>query len=207
MSDPQPAEPALPSDSQLPSKVPGIAAVLVTQRAVHLVVAVAGDWEAARAETVAEAEQRCEAAQDFADSEAFRVRYSGRVGVVRLQTQHPPPEIVLQVLTERGVEIEVTSEPPQGDKTCALCQRSHLTEQLVAMTDEGWACPSCFRAWLLLQEDRKKPRGEKLLARLSSRLIYPLLGVVVALFVLGVLYELRRLNQAHHIIRQHLPTE
>jgi hypothetical protein len=29
----------------------------------------------------------------------------------------------------------------------------------------------------------------------------------VALFILGVLHELRRLNQASNIIRQHMPTQ
>ena len=99
------------------------------------------------------------------------------------------------------------SEAQSGDKTCALCQREKLTDNVVSMTDEGWACPSCFRAWLLHQEQAGKPRSKSRLSMLSSRLIFPLLLVVVALFVWGVLHELKRLNQAGNVIRQHLPTQ
>lgn len=198
---------AAKATGDLPAEVPGIVSVLLAPHAVHLVVAVDGDWEHSRIETVAEAEQRCEAAQAFADSEIFRTRYAGRIGVVRLLTKYPPPEIVHQVLTERGIEIEVASESGRGDLTCALCKRRQLVEQQISMTDEGWACPSCFRAWLAHQESARRPRGQSLLSKLSSKLIFPLLLVVIALFVMGVLYELRRLNQVNNVIRQHLPTE
>ena len=104
--------------------------VRVTAQAVHLVVSVDGDWDLARAETVAEAEQRCEAAQEFSESELFRNRYPGRVGVVRLVVKHAPPEIVREVLTERGVEIELVGESESGDKTCALCKREQLAENV-----------------------------------------------------------------------------
>ena len=193
--------------SQPPAEVPAIVSVRVTAQAVHLVVSVDGDWDLARSETVAEAEQRCESAQEFAESERFRNRYPGRVGVVRLVVKHAPPEIVREVLTERGVEIELLGESASGDKTCALCKREKLAENVVSMTDEGWACPSCFRAWLLHQEQAGKPRSKSRLSMLSSRLIFPLLLVVVALFVWGVLHELKRLNQAGNVIRQHLPTQ
>ena len=108
--------------------------------------------------------------------------------------------------SERGVEIEVTSASQQGDGRCSYCHRDKLSDQQVSMTDEGWACPSCFRAWLLRQQS-DKPRERSIVSKLSSRLIFPLLLVVVALFILGVLHELRRLNQASNIIRQHMPTQ
>ena len=190
-----------------PSDVKDIFALRVTAQAVHLVLSVSGDWESARADTVAETERLCDEAERFALSEAFAKRFPGRTGVLRLKTQHPPPEIVRQVLTERGVEMEVTSESSTGDKTCELCQRSKLSDQAVSMTDEGWACPCCFRAWLARQDAGRRPRAGTLLGKLSNRLIFPLLLIVVSLFVIGVLYELKRLNQASNVIRQHMPTE
>jgi len=206
MSEPQRVSDQEAVAEHPPSEVSAIDSMLRTRHAVHLVVSVNGDWDAARAETVAQAESRCESAQAFADGELFRARYPGRVGVVRLRTQHAPPDIVSQVLTERGVEIEVIDSSAQGDSRCSFCGRDKLQEQLVSMTDEGWACPSCFRAWLLRQQS-ERPRDKSVLSKLSSRLIFPLLLVVVALFVIGVLHELRRLNQASNIIRQHMPTQ
>ena len=50
----------------------------------------------------------------------FRTRYPGQVGVVRLLTKYAPPDIVSQVLTERGVEIEATSASQQGDGRCSI---------------------------------------------------------------------------------------
>lgn len=190
-----------------PSDVDGIAALRVTAQAVHLVLSVPGDWDTARAETVAETERLCDGAEQFAQSESFAKRFAGRTGVLRLRTLHPPPEIVRQVLTERGVEIEVQGEASQGDKCCELCKREQLGDQAVSMTDEGWACPCCFRAWLAHQDASRRPRAGNLLGKLSNKLIFPLLLIVVSLFVIGVLYELRRLNQANNIIRQHMPTE
>lgn len=207
MNDTQPkSEHEAPSTEPPPPDVPAIVSMLRTWHAVHLVVSVDGDWDGARAETVALAESHCDAAQAFADGDLFRTRFPGRVGVVRLLTTHAPPDIVSQVLTERGIEIEVRSAASQGDARCAFCGRDKLLEQQVSMTDEGWACPSCFRAWLLRQQS-DKPREKSVLSKLSSRLIVPLLLVVVALFVFGVLHQLRRLNQANNVIRQHMPTQ
>lgn len=205
MSD-EPASQESPVTEPSPPEASAIVSMLRTKHAVHLVVSVDGDWDGARAETVAEAERYCDAAQAFADGDVFRTRYPGRVGVVRLLTKYAPPDIVSQVLTERGVEIEVTSASQQGDGRCSYCHRDKLSDQQVSMTDEGWACPSCFRAWLLRQQS-DKPRERSIVSKLSSRLIFPLLLVVVALFILGVLHELRRLNQASNIIRQHMPTQ
>lgn len=191
----------------IPSDIDGISALRVTPQAVHLVLASSGDWEAARAETVAEVERLCDLAEAFAQSGEFARRFPNRSGVLRLVVQHAPPEIVRQVLTERGVEIEVAAESKTGDKSCELCQRQGLSDQIVSMTDEGWACPSCFRAWLARQDASRRPRAASLLGKFSNRLIFPLLLVIVALFVMGVLHELKRLNQASNIIRQHMPTQ
>ncbi len=191
----------------VPSDIEGISALRVTAQAVHLVLSSSGDWESARADTVSEVEGLCDRAEAFAQSEAFARRFPNRSGVLRLVLAFAPPEIVRQVLTERGVEIEVASESKSGDKACDLCQRQNLSDQVVSMTDEGWACPSCFRAWLARQDASRRPRASTLLGKFSNRLIFPLLLVVVALFVMGVLYELKRLNQASNVIRQHMPTQ
>ena len=74
------------------------------------------------------------------------------------------------------------------------------------MTDEGWACPCCFRAWLARQDAGASSSRWDAAGKLSNRLIFPLLLIVVSLFVIGVLYELKRLNQTSNVIRQHMPT-
>lgn len=201
-------EEALPSPKNaigdVPSDVPGITAFRVTKQAVHLVLTVAGDWEENRASTVAETERLCDLAEEFANGAAFSGRFPDRIGVLRLLAKHTPPDIVRQVLAERGVEIEADG----GRDVCALCDRKNICEPDISMTDEGWACPSCFRAWRKRQETTPRSRGaDKLVQKLSNKLVIPLVLAVASLFALFVLHQLRRLNQANSNIRMHIPSE
>jgi hypothetical protein len=178
---------------------------VTTNHAVHLIVHTSGDWEKSREATTAELEKKTRAATAFAASPAFRERFGPRIGVVRVKTPTDAPSIVHTLLAEQGIELEVTGGAPEGGETCVFCGRTHLLESQAAMTDDGCACPSCFRAWnvKLQPELVKKPRR----LRLPPWLLWPLIALVAGLFFFGAYYELRRLNQMNTIIRLHMPSE
>lgn len=68
------------------------------------------------------------------------------------------------------------------------------------MTDSGWACPSCLRAWTVKQQPElvRPPRQ----ASIPRKLWLPLAILVAALFCIGTYLELRRLSQSR---QQHHP--
>jgi len=199
------AQPATVEDE--PSDISGIASFLVTHHAVHLVVQVAGDWEAARDETVLETERLCIIADTFANSPAFATRFPNRVGVIRLMVQHAPPDVVKQVLFERGVDIELEGETRTGTIACAFCQRTAFSDQQVSMTDQGWACPSCFRAWVKKTESARIKPKRPLWKRLLGVLFYVSMMVFFGIFAYSVLHEFLTMHKASNNIRQHLPRE
>jgi hypothetical protein len=183
---------------------PAVDALLENPRCVHLLVHIRGDWDRGREARVREAEERTSLAQSYAQSAPFRARYPGRIGVVRMQTDEAVPSVVASVLTERGIEVEDLSAPrDEGGPACATCGRDRLTPEQAAMTDEGWSCPSCFRAWTV----RTQPQ----LAKPTRRIVIPPWLLWSALIVLGLLFlyavgnELRYLTHMNRIIRQHMP--
>lgn len=186
------------------SECPEIADVVTTDHAVHLIVRVSGNWERTRDETVAEVERKTRAATAYAAAPEFAARFGKRIGVVRVQTPTPAPSIVLHLLTEQGIELEdISAERPESGPTCSFCGRERLSGEQAAITDSGWACPSCLRAWNVKAQPEllKKPRQ----FRVPPRLLWPLVIFITALFVAGAYYELGRLNQMNRIIRQHVP--
>ena len=72
------------------------------------------------------------------------------------------------------------------------------------MTEEGWACPSCFRAWRIRQEPQLAKPARRW-PRLPNKLVMPLALLIALLFVIWAIYELGRLNGMNSIIRQHMP--
>lgn len=185
---------------------PEIHAVVPTEHAVHLLVQVGGDWEAEREQTSAELERLTSAAAAFASSPAFRERFGSRIGVVRVQSKSAAPSVVSHLMAEQGIELEdFSAERPEGGERCHFCGREHLTVEEASLTDQGTACPSCFRAWTLQNQPQllKKPRR----FRIPPRLVLPLIALLSLLFFAGLFYEFRRLNNMNSIIRQHLPTE
>lgn len=185
---------------------PEIQELVLTEHAVHLIVRVGGDWEAEREATSAELERLTGAATAFANSPAFRARYGSRIGVVRVQSQKAAPSVVSHLMAEQGIELEeLTAEKPEAGERCHFCGREPLSVEQASLTDQGTACPSCFRAWTLQNQPQlmKKPRR----FRIPPRLVLPLIAVLSLLFFAGLFYEFRRLNNMNSIIRQHLPTE
>ena len=71
------------------------------------------------------------------------------------------------------------------------------------MTDGGWACPSCLRAWTVEQQPELMRPPRQL--SIPRKLLLPLAILVAALFCIGTYLELRRLNRASNIIRMHMP--
>jgi hypothetical protein len=186
------------------SECQDIDAVVTTEHAVHLIVKVDGDWEAARDALSAEVERRTRAATTYARGPEFAARYGKRIGVVRVQSPTAVPSIVAHLLAEQGIEVENLSiTGPEDGPTCGACGRQRLTPEQAAVTDSGWACPSCLRAWnVKVQPDLlKKPRQ----LRIPPRLWLPLIIIVIALFAAGVYYELGRLNKMNRVIRLHVP--
>jgi hypothetical protein len=190
---------------------PEIHAIVTTDHAVHLILQVVHPWASEREAAVAEVERKAKAATAFAASPEFKARYGARIGVLRVQSPEPAPSIVAHLLTEQGIELEPTGpKPPAGPDdadrpACSFCDRTELTTEQAAMTDSGWACPSCFRAWTIKNQPQilQKPRR----LRIPSRLVIPLIVLAAALFALFLYSELRRLNSMNNVIRQHLPRE
>ena len=177
---------------------------ITTEHAVHLVIRVRDGWDSAREELVAEVEARTRAATAYAASPAFKQRFGTRIGVVRVQSPSPAPSIVSHLLTEQGIELEdLSAEHPADGETCVFCNRQKLRSDEGGITDSGYACPSCLRAWSVkTQPDLlRKPRS----FRIPPRLFWPLLIAAIALFAFGVYYELTRLNTMNRVIRMHVP--
>src|SRR3569832_427461 len=104
-----PPAPSRPATVLVPVPIeddPELAAVIETPHWVHLVVRVENDWDTARDAASAEVEAKTEAATRYARSAAFRTRFGGRIGVVRVQSPRPAPSIVGALLTEKGIELE-----------------------------------------------------------------------------------------------------
>lgn len=188
---------------------PEIHALVTTDHAVHLILKVDPAWSSAREAAVAEVERKTQAATAFAASPAFKARYGSRIGVLRVQSAEPAPSIVAHLLTEQGVELEhLGADPPAADaetQTCSFCGRAPLTTDQAEMTDSGWACPSCFRAWTIKNQPQLLVKPRRL--RVPPRLVLPLILLAAALFAFFLYSELRRLNSMNSVIRQHLPRE
>ena len=197
---------------------PEIFETVTTPFAVHLILRVDARWSTQREAAVAEVEKKTQAATAFAASPEFKTRFGARIGVLRVQSSEPAPSIVAHLLTEQDVEIEELggelggklgtdgpSDAAAERLTCSFCHRANLTSTQAAMTDSGWACPSCFRAWTIKSQPQllKKPRN----LRIPPRLVVPLIVLAAALFALFLYSELRRLNSMNSVIRQHLPRE
>ncbi len=173
---------------------------------VHLILHVRGDWEAGRSERVAEAERRTQAAQTWARSASYRARYGRRIAVLRMQTDGAVPSIVASVFAESGIEIEDLSLPPAPDgPSCVSCGRTQLREDQAAMSDDGWCCPACLRAWnVRAQPSLAKPPRR---LHIPARVLWPLLLLLGVVFVYLVGNELRYLSHMNRIIRAHMPTQ
>lgn len=195
--------------SQLPiPEQPEISEILVCDLAVHLILHIEGDWDGARQASTDELNRKTQVATAFARSPAFAAKFGARIGVLRVQTRHQAPSIVASLLHEQGIELEPTanalpttdSEPPQ---TCCFCARGPLSAEQAQMTDSGWACPSCLRAWTVKQQPELMRPPRQL--SIPRKLWLPLAILVAALFCIGTYLELRRLNRASNIIRMHMP--
>lgn len=191
---------------------PEIRAVVATDMAVHLILRVDLDWEARREEAVAELERKTQAATAFAASPGFKARYGSRIGVLRVQCQHAPPSIVAHLLAEQGIELEdLRPAAPAGDTaaqdapSCSFCGRERLPADKALMTDSGWACPACHRAWTLKNQPQLGQTPRRL--RIPPRLIFPMLLLFAVVFAVFAYYELTRLNGMNQTIRQHMPRE
>ncbi len=192
---------------------PEIHALVTTVHAVHLILRVEHPWTTAREAAVAEVEKKTQAATTFAASPEFKARYGSRIGVLRVQSREPAPSIVVHLLIEQGIELEhLDAAPADSDAdanadrpSCSFCDRTRLTSEQAQMTDSGWACPACFRAWTIKNQPQLlvKPRH----LRVPSRLVIPLIVLAAVLFASFLYSELRRLNSMNNVIRQHLPHE
>lgn len=188
---------------------PDATELVETDSAVHVVLRVDADWEREREAAVAELERKLAALRAYIASPAFRERFGARTGVLRLRTPTQPPSIVGHLLGDAGVEVEAEDRPrAEPGARCALCGRDGLWEDQISMTEGGWACPSCFRAWTL-QQDARQPRvgslpGERRLPGWAWTLG---LALLLAVAGYGVYWTLDRLNGASQIIRSHMPQE
>ncbi len=172
-----------------------------TATAVHLLFCVAHDWESDRDAAVAELERKLAYLEQYAGSPGFRQRHGQRIGVVRMQAPRPLPSVVTQLMNERGIEVEVeNAEHPEPGLRCAACGRRRLREDQVSMTENGWACPSCFRAWNLLQGVGRPPR-RRLLSRFSPWMRLALLAGLAILCLLALCHEVPRFLQMNDAIR------
>lgn len=186
------------------SECQDIDALVSTEHAVHMILKVSGDWDSDRDATVAELERRIKAATAYAESPAWKTRFATRIGVVRVQSPTPAPSIVAHLLNEQGIELEDLSiKGPDDGPTCGYCGREKLPHEQAAMTDSGWACPSCLRAWNVKAQPElaKKPRQ----LRIPPRFIWPIVIAVMVLFAVGLFYELGHLNKMNRVIRMHVP--
>jgi hypothetical protein len=182
--------------------------LIETETAVHVVLRVAQDFAAEGEAAVAEVQRKLAALRQHIASPAFRARHGDRVAVLRLRTPTTPPSIVVHLLQEEGVELEAEDRPRAAPgERCALCGRTGLWEDQVSMTEEGWACPSCFRAWGLRQQ-RGGARGEPMAG--ARRVSSTVRTVGLLLFLLGcfilALWTLDGMHRANRLIRFHLPT-
>lgn len=188
------------------SDCPALDALLPNDTCVHLLVYVQGDWDAQREQRVREAEARTNDAMAYAQSSTFRQRFPGRIGVVRMQTDEAVPSIVASVFAERGIEIEdLSAKAPEDGPRCSFCGRERLSAEQAAMTDSGWSCPSCFRAWTVRNQPQLGKPTRRI--RVPPWLLWSTLVVLGLLFVFAVGNELRYLTHMNHIIRQHIPTQ
>ncbi|MBL9004827.1 MAG: hypothetical protein JNJ46_11305 [Myxococcales bacterium] len=188
------------------SDCPVLDALLPNDTSVHLIVHVRGDWGAQREARVREAEERTETALAYARSAAFRTRFPGRIGVVRMQTDGAVPSVVASVFAERGIEIEdVSAKAPEDGPRCAFCGRDKLLPEQAAMTDGGWSCPSCFRAWTLRTQPQLDTPRRRII--IPPWLLWSALAVLGLLFLFAVGNELRYLTHMNRIIRQHIPSQ
>lgn len=173
---------------------------------VHLLIRLPGDWAADRAMLVPVLETRTAAATAFARSPAFRAAYGDRIGVVRVQTDGPVPSVVASILSEQGIEVEDRSAPGSPDgPTCSVCGRPQLTPEQANMTDTGWHCPTCFRAWNVRAQPQLARPTRRI--RIPPRVLWPLLVLLGLAFLFAVANELRYLSHMNQIIRQHMPRE
>jgi hypothetical protein len=182
--------------------------LVTTELAVHLILHIDHDWEKEREAAVAEVEHKTQAATAFAASPAFKARYGDRIGVLRVQSPTVAPSIVAHLLTEQGIELEHLGAPwPENTESprCSFCARDHLSVEQSAMTDSGWACPACFRAWTIKNQPQLLHKERRL--RIPPRLVLPLILLVAVLFAIWAAYELRRLSAMNTNIRMHLPRE
>jgi hypothetical protein len=174
---------------------------LVYAHCVHLVLHIRGDWERDREAMVEELEQRREAAEQYAQSGAFRKQFGRRVAVLRVQAEGVAPSIVEYLLAEQGIEIENLQEELHPDgPSCVDCGRQHLSEVQVVMSARGWVCPSCYRARRLWLQPRQTV--DLSLFQVPALVLWPLLAILSTLFFVGVGFELSNLgqiNQALHI--------
>jgi hypothetical protein len=187
---------------------PEIQALVTTDLAVHLILRMDHDWDKDREAAVAEVEHKTQAATAFAASPAFKARFGARIGVLRVQSPTVAPSIVSHLLTEQGIELEHLGAPrpePSDSPTCSFCGRDHLSVDQAAMTDSGWACPACFRAWTIKTQPQLLHKERRL--RIPPRLVLPLILLVAVLFAGWAAYELRRLSAMNTNIRLHLPRE
>ena len=190
---------------------PEIHATVTTDHAVHLIIQVVQPWATEREAAVAEVERKTQAATAYAASSEFKTRYGTRIGVLRVQSPEPAPSIVAHLLTEQGIELEylnaAPTAAPEGSPpiVCSFCARPQLTTEQAQMTDTGWACPSCFRAWTIKNQPQLRLKPRRL--RIPSRLVIPLIVLAAALFALFLYSELSRMNSMNSVIRQHLPRE
>jgi len=186
-------------DSAAPA--PDIEEIVETDVGVHLVFRVALDWETEREQAVAEMERKVAALQDYGASPAYRERYGQRPAVLRMRTPRPPPSVVEVVMNEAGVEVEVMVRPvPEKEVSCAICGRQGLEEENVLMTSQGWACPSCFRAWRISGE-KQAPRpadGERATKPIRRRLPLVLVLLAFALILIGGYLKLRQWQEVKH---------
>ena len=98
-------------------------------------------------------------------------------------------------MAEAGVEVEVMVRSlPDKEMHCAICGRQGLEEQKVLMTSHGWACPSCFRAWKLLEETQapRPAAGERATGIIRRRLPLVVVLLAIVLVVLGGYLKLRQ---------------
>jgi hypothetical protein len=190
------------------SEHPDAAEFIETESAVHVVFRVDRDWDGEREAAVAETERKMAGLRAFIASAPFHGRFGTRTGVLRMRTGRQPPSIVAHLMADAGVEIEAEDRPrADPGERCAFCGRSGLWEDQVSMTERGWACPSCFRAWSV-QQDARLPRvghlpGER---RLPGWAWTMGLLLLLTLCVYGAYWTLDRMNGMNHVIRSHLPS-
>lgn len=188
------------------AEVPDLQELVQTPTAVHLIFRVDRDWQGEREQAVAEAEDKVARLGAYLASPAFRQRHGKRTGVLRMRTPAQPPSIVIQVLQERGVEVEAEDRPrAEPGQRCDLCGREGLWEDQVTMTGQGWGCPSCARAWARQQEPPPRPPG-RLQRLMTGRTLSVALVLLLLLCLFGLYWTLDGMQHMNQVIRAHLPS-